>query len=204
MEILPDKIESNKIKEDSTKEYNEKQKNVDKRNRYKKIKNTKKNSQYEDLDKFYTNLDDSTKDDSESIKELKEKLLNLEKERDEIIKNEDHNVDQLTNIRTSIREIKLKIERLENKEKLIFPNTEFNGGVAVLNKENNKIQLLFDNKPNNTTIQVVKSNGFNWYKEDMAWQIECTIRNIEKTKDLIEIVLNKMPVNQKEEEEEFD
>ena len=43
MEILPDKIESNKIKEDSTKEYNEKQKNVDKRNRYNKIKNTKKN-----------------------------------------------------------------------------------------------------------------------------------------------------------------
>ena len=64
----------------------------------------------------------------------------------------------------------------------------------------NRIQLLFDGKPDDNIRSKLKHNGFHWSRNEGAWQREFNQRTIYVTKALIEDVLNK----EKEREEEFE
>ena len=142
-------------------------------------------------------------DDPNAIEKLKEKLKRLENERASI-KARPHETWELTNVGANIRETKLRIERLEEQEKLVFSDVEFKGGKAIHNKEINRIQLMFDGKPDEEIRNQLKHNGFHWSRNEGAWQREFNKRTIYVTNSLIKDVLNNENSKQDEEGEEFE
>lgn len=140
-------------------------------------------------------------DDPNAIEKLKDKLQKLENERANIRARE-HSTWELTNIGANIRSTKERIRRLEEQESLEFPEIEFKGGKAIHNKDINRIQLLFDNKPSDYIRQNLKSNGFRWSPYEGAWQREFNKKTIWVTKDLIKDVINKE--NEEEESNELE
>ena len=57
-------------------------------------------------------------------------------------------------------------------------STKFGGGEIVRNLEADRLQILFDDKPDEDTRTALKSNGFRWSPRYQAWQRQLT-RNAE-------------------------
>lgn len=169
----------------------------------KSIELSEKSDYYKSRAKNAENSNVIYSDDPEAIAKLKEKLERLENEKASI-KAREHEKWELTNIGANIRETKLRIERLEEQEKLEFPETKFKGGKAIHNKEINRIQLLFEGIPDEDIRKQLKYNGFHWSRKEGAWQREFNKRTICVTNSLIENVLNKENIKQEEEAEEFE
>lgn len=75
--------------------------------------------------------------------------------------------------------IKRYAARLEEYDKLqsqrgTDTGTEFEGGRIVRNVEQNRLQILFDGKPDEETRAALKSNGFRWSPKNQAWQRQLT------------------------------
>ncbi len=162
----------------------------------KSIELSDKSQYYEDKARSAENNNAIYNDDPEAISKLKDKLERLENERNGI-KAREHSTWELTNIGANIRETKLRIKRLEEQEKLVFPDIEFKGGKAIHNKEINRIQIIFDDIPNENIRSELKYNGFHWSRYEGAWQRQFNQRTIYVTNSLIKNVLN----NEKESEE---
>ena len=78
---------------------------------------------------------------------------------------------QLQNNNANIRRIKERIAALEKRDSTAFgEGWAFPGGSVVMNAEENRIQILFDEKPDEETRQELKSNGFKWAPSKNAWQ----------------------------------
>lgn len=69
-----------------------------------------------------------------------------------------------------INRLKSNIDRLENKPETMFKGWQFNKGEAVINLANNRLQLMFAEKPNDDERTVLKKNGFKWAPTAKAWQ----------------------------------
>ena len=69
-----------------------------------------------------------------------------------------------------INRLKSNIDRLENKPETMFKGWPFNKGEAVINLANNRLQLMFAEKPNDDERTVLKKNGFKWAPTAKAWQ----------------------------------
>jgi hypothetical protein len=70
-----------------------------------------------------------------------------------------------------------KIKRLESKVKEVskgFNGWEFEGGTAEANKELDRLQLFFDERPDKDKCAVLKRNGFHWSPTNSAWQRQLT------------------------------
>ena len=172
--------------------------------------NIRKSIKEDEKSEFYNNRAESAKnskviynDDPKAIEKLKEKLERLENQRASI-KAREHQTWELTNIGATIRETKKRIERLENQEKIQFDEIKFEGGKAIHNKEINRIQLMFDGKPDEEIRNQLKHNGFHWSRNEGAWQREFNKRTIYVTNSLIKDVLNNENSKQDEEGEEFE
>ncbi len=70
----------------------------------------------------------------------------------------------------NIRRLKGNIERLTDNPETIFKGWQFRGGEAVVNLANNRLQLLFNEKPEQDALTVLKQNGFRWAPSAKAWQ----------------------------------
>lgn len=163
------------------------------------IEEDKKSEYYKDKVHTVENSKVIYNDDPNALDKLKDKLERLENERKNI-KAREHSAWELQNIGANIRNVKLRIKRLEEQEVLEFPDTEFKGGKAIHNKEINRIQLLFDGKPSPDIRNELKHNGFHWSRYEGAWQREFNKRTIFVTKNLIANVLNKEETKQEDEE----
>lgn len=108
-------------------------------------------------------------DDPRAIEKLQDKLKRLEHER-ENIKSRPHATWELQNIGAEIRRVKERIKQIEELEELDFKDIEFTGGKAILNKEVNRIQILFDDKPSEEIRNILKHRGFKWSRYEQAWQ----------------------------------
>lgn len=53
-------------------------------------------------------------------------------------------------------------------------STKFDGGEIVRNLEADRLQILFDGKPDEDTRAALKSNGFRWSPRFQAWQRQLT------------------------------
>lgn len=53
-------------------------------------------------------------------------------------------------------------------------STKFDGGEIVRNLEADRLQILFDDKPDEDTRAALKSNGFRWSPRYQAWQRQLT------------------------------
>lgn len=74
----------------------------------------------------------------------------------------------LTNNNANIRRVRQRIEELSHKTE--FVGWTFPGGEAKVNEAENRLQLIFADKPDADTRQVLKSEGFKWAPSQGAWQ----------------------------------
>jgi hypothetical protein len=80
----------------------------------------------------------------------------------------------LQNLGQNIRSVEQRIETLQKAK--AKPNTEYNTSACkvVENTKLMRIQLFFDGKPAEETRNLLKSNGFKWSPNNMAWQRQLT------------------------------
>ncbi|MDL2287959.1 DUF3560 domain-containing protein [Oscillospiraceae bacterium OttesenSCG-928-F05] len=95
-------------------------------------------------------------------------------ERDEDIKN-NHNQPYphytLPYSNANIKRIKNRIASLERARDEGFVGWKFEGGEVVANAEENRLQIFFDEKPDEEKRKAMKSNGFHYSKyNNHAWQ----------------------------------
>lgn len=169
----------------------------------KSIELSKKSEYYEERARNAENSKVIYNDDPDAIPKLKDKLERLENQKASI-KAREHKKWELTNIGANIRETRLRIKRLEEQETLVFLDIEFKGGKAIHNKEINRIQLIFDGKPDEEIRNQLKHNGFHWSRNEGAWQREFNKRTIYVTNSIIKDVLNKKNERETEEGQEFE
>lgn len=167
----------------------------------KSIELSEKSDYYERKAKSALNSNAIYNDDPEAINKLKDKLERLEREREEIKKRK-HFDWELRNIGATIRETRMRIERLEELEKIEFPDVVFSGGKAIHNKEKNRIQIFFNSIPNEDIREDLYHNGFKWARLEGAWQRQFNKTSIWKTNEFIKL-FERAKSNKKEEEEEI-
>ncbi len=77
---------------------------------------------------------------------------------------------QLSNNSAEIRRIKARIEELTRQREMGYVDWKFDGGTVEANKEANRLQILFEVKPDEEIRAILKSNGFRWSPKAGAWQ----------------------------------
>ena len=81
---------------------------------------------------------------------------------------------QLTNNNAEIRRIKARIEEVSKRAEQDFSGWEFDGGHVEMNREDNRLQVFFDGKPDEATRTELKISGFRWAPSVGAWQRQLT------------------------------
>ena len=76
----------------------------------------------------------------------------------------------LSNNNAVIRQTAKRIEELTRVVATEFCGWEFDGGKAEINREDNRLQLFFDGKPDADIRAELKSYGFRWAPSARAWQ----------------------------------
>lgn len=76
----------------------------------------------------------------------------------------------LTNNSAEIRRLKQRIETLTVNQEVGFVGWTFDGGEVVANSEENRLQILFDEKPDEQKRAALKAGGFKWAPSQGAWQ----------------------------------
>jgi hypothetical protein len=79
---------------------------------------------------------------------------------------------QFTNTGAEIRRLQKRIEDLSRRESVTTEEREMSiPGLRIAeNVEANRIQLLFDNKPEESIRSLLKQSGFRWSPRESAWQ----------------------------------
>ena len=81
---------------------------------------------------------------------------------------------ELSNNSAAIRQVKGRIEQLTRAREVGYQGWEFDGGRVVANMENNRLQVFFDEKPDEEVRSALKSQGFRWARSEGAWQRQLT------------------------------
>jgi hypothetical protein len=76
----------------------------------------------------------------------------------------------LQNNSAEIRRLEKRIAQISYDKEVGFKGWEFQGGQAIANTELNRLQLVFDEKPDEAQRSQLKSNGFKWAPSQGAWQ----------------------------------
>ena len=76
----------------------------------------------------------------------------------------------LSNNNAEIRRIKGRIADLTKKQETAYAGWEFDGGTVEANREDNRLQIFFEEKPDEKTRETLKENGFRWSPKAGAWQ----------------------------------
>ena len=80
----------------------------------------------------------------------------------------------LSNNRAEIRRVKDRIKSLSQQKEIGFVGWKFDGGKVEANTEANRLQIFFEDKPDEATREALKSNGFRWSPKAGAWQRQLT------------------------------
>ena len=80
----------------------------------------------------------------------------------------------LSNNSAEIRRVKDRIKSLSQQKEISFVGWEFDGGKVEANTEANRLQIFFEDKPDEATREALKSNGFRWSPKAGAWQRQLT------------------------------
>lgn len=118
------------------------------------------------------NIDNSkviSSDDPQAIEKLQARIEELEKAKEEV-KARPHEWYELPYLNADIRRLKDRIKEIQELEELQFEDITFTGGKAILNRDINRLQLLFDTKPDEETRTLLKGHGFKWSRYEQAWQ----------------------------------
>ena len=92
---------------------------------------------------------------------------------------------ELSNNSQEIRRLKDRIGELEKRQSEPAPEGwKFDGGEVVINTEINRLQVLFDEKPDAETRDALKHSGFRWSPKESAWQRQYTRNAVYAAKSL--------------------
>jgi len=92
----------------------------------------------------------------------------------------------LSNNSAEIRRVKEKMENIKKLDTMAVENIQFKGGQMVINVENNRVQIIFNEIPAPETRKLLKSHGFKWAPSQGAWQRQRTLNAVNTAKRLIE------------------
>lgn len=84
---------------------------------------------------------------------------------------------EMTSLRGKIKRVQARLDELDKRtEQAEQPaeSTKFSGGEIVRNLEADRLQILFDEKPDEETRAALKQNGFRWSPRYSAWQRQLT------------------------------
>lgn len=87
---------------------------------------------------------------------------------------------QLSNRNGEIKRIKDRLAQLRRVDEMEHTEIEFDGGTIITNEDVNRVQILFDEKPDDATRSKLKSNGFRWSRTEGAWQTQRTPQNLRR------------------------
>ncbi len=84
---------------------------------------------------------------------------------------------ELTSLRGKIKRVQARLDELGKRAEAAeqpADGTKFPGGEIVRNLEADRLQILFDEKPDDETRQKLKERGFRWSPRYNAWQRKLT------------------------------
>lgn len=81
---------------------------------------------------------------------------------------------ELQNNNANIRRIRGRIAELKKRTESTPEGREFDGGRVVVNTAENRLQIIFDGKPNADIRTELKGEGFRWAPSQGAWQRQLT------------------------------
>jgi len=98
---------------------------------------------------------------------------------------------ELTSLRDRIKRTQERLDELNRREAAkeagADDSTQFDGGEIVRNLELDRLQIIFDDKPDEETRAKLKDNGFRWSPKNNAWQRQLT-DNAERALKRLELV----------------
>lgn len=109
----------------------------------------------------------------------------------------------LSNNNAEINRIKGRIKALQMVDQMEHVEIDFDGGQIVTNEDVNRVQILFDEKPNDATRSKLKSYGFRWSPKEGAWQAPRTPAYLYRAKRILNITDTK-PATASEDAEQED
>ena len=77
---------------------------------------------------------------------------------------------ELSNNNAEIRRVRQRIESLTRASEVAYVGREFDGGHVEANRDQGRLQVFFDGKPEADARQQLKENGFRWAPSVGAWQ----------------------------------
>ena len=159
------------------------------------IKSGEKSTYYAEKAEAAQNNRAISSDDPQAIEKLKAKLEKLETKRTAIKelnkKARKNGTEQapwyaLPYLSKDIKAVKERIEKLEKLDSIqVSADIGFDGGTIVENTNINRVQIIFDSKPDQEIIDKLKSNGFHWSPSEKAWQRMRGIRVLDIAKAIV-------------------
>ena len=95
---------------------------------------------------------------------------------------------ELTNNNATIKRLEDRLKALEKAQDLEDRTTDYAWGSVRENKEANRIQFLFNGKPDEKTRQLMKANGFRWAPSESAWQRQRTANAVYAAREIIKLL----------------
>lgn len=92
---------------------------------------------------------------------------------------------KLRNSSAMIRGLKKRIAELEARADDTTTEIAFDGGVIIDNVEENRVQIIFDSKPDEETRDKLKARGFRWAPSQGAWQRQRTANALWAAKSIV-------------------
>lgn len=132
-------------------------------------------------------------DDPQAIEKLQAKIEELEQAKLEV-KARPHEWYELPYLNQDIRRLKNRIKEIQELEELQFKDVTFNGGKAILNREINRLQLLFDAIPDEETRTLLKGHGFKWSRYEKAWQRLYNRNGIYAVNYVVKMINERLPI----------
>lgn len=77
---------------------------------------------------------------------------------------------ELSNNNAEIRRVKERIAELTQRRETPYVGWQFDGGRVEANEEDNRLQIFFDEKPDENMRNELKGSGFRWSPKAGAWQ----------------------------------
>ena len=93
----------------------------------------------------------------------------------------------LSNNNAEINRIKKRLEALRTVDEMEHVEIKFDSGVIVTNEEINRVQIIFDAKPDEAVRHELKSWGFRWSPREGAWQAQRTPRYLHRAKRICHV-----------------
>lgn len=96
-----------------------------------------------------------------------------------------------------------RLQQLEKMENLNLLDYCFENGKVCFDKEENRVKIYFDEKPNEEIRRTLKSYAYHWSPKNEAWQRKLTSDSIYRTKHLFKDIRSLQKENSRIEDKKF-